>query len=267
MEIFEFKNYHKFLRYLILEAYAQRGLQAKLSKAIGCQAAYLSQVLKEKADLSEDQAYKLSVFFNFSKIETEYFLNLIRYARASTHELKSYLKYKGEKIAEEAGNLASRVNSMVIDDENEQYKDYFISWIPSAIHIATSCPKLQTIPNLANHFALSEKKVRSTLIYLEKLGLVEKHDQNYIFSGKSIHLPFESWLNTPHQMAKRIQVLDIIAKEEPNNIHYSSTFTIDEKDFLPLKEKILKLIQSTQDDIKESGTEVVCGLNIDLFET
>ena len=49
MDIFEYANYRQYLQSLVKNREAKGKTQVELANAMGCQAAYFSQVLKEKA--------------------------------------------------------------------------------------------------------------------------------------------------------------------------------------------------------------------------
>ncbi len=50
MSVFSFRSYKEFLKSVTIIHKNERGFQAKLAKACGCQASYLSQVLNGKAE-------------------------------------------------------------------------------------------------------------------------------------------------------------------------------------------------------------------------
>lgn len=265
MDVTNFINYRDFLTKLIYGNQAKRGLQAQLSKAMGCQASYLSQVLKNKAELTEDHVVRLAKHLSFSKIEVEYILVLVRISRASTNLLKEYLEETRQQLSEQAKELKNKLSSRTIVKDQELFAPYFHSWIPSTIHIATSSPNFQTITTLTKRFGLTEEKVKEILTYLQQLGLVKKSLDKYVFNGDSMHLPRESVLDTSHQMLRRHQVARSLQIKSPENLHFSSLFTIDMKDFEKIRNQFLNSIKDYQKTINDSGTDDVCCLCIDLF--
>src|SRR5206468_2329165 len=90
--LLNYTEYKSFLRDLVKDPKAPRGLQSQLARVMGCQAAYLYQVLHGKVHLTEDQAFKLGRHLEFTAGEWEYFSTLWRIARASSPELIEHLK-------------------------------------------------------------------------------------------------------------------------------------------------------------------------------
>jgi hypothetical protein len=67
--VFLFKDYRKFLLHLLDEPTAERGQQARWAAAAGCQPAYMSHILKGRAEFSLEQAEALSNhLFNLNSI-------------------------------------------------------------------------------------------------------------------------------------------------------------------------------------------------------
>lgn len=263
--IYQYHDANHFLNELVYGSHAKRGLQTQLAKAMGCQAAYLSQVLKEKAELTDDQALRLTKYLGFSPLESEYFLTLIRLRRAASVELKKYLTKQLAGIAQTADEMRHRADATTVNLQEKILSTYFSSWIPATLHVATSSPNFQTVSALAHRFGLSEKKVEDVLQFLATAGFVERRDHKWCFSGGSIHLPKESVFHITQQVAHRHQVIRSIECRSGDDLHFSSVFTIDQEDFQKLKAQMRDWVQKTQKKIHASGTEEVYMFCLDMF--
>ena len=262
---FAFTDYKSYLRDLTQGPSAKRGRQAELAKAMGCQAAYLSQVLRGKSDLTEEHGIRLVRHLGLDDRESEYFFTLLRKDRASTPELVEYLEEKRKKLLREASDLKNRVDAEPIEFDAETLAAYFASWVPSTIHVATSSKRYQDVGALAARLGLPETTILETLKFLERLNLVRRERDRWIHSGPSIHLPKESPFNHAQQFAHRQQVLRSLAVKDKESLHFTSTFTLDEKDFATLRKALVVTIHSLQKNIHASGTEEIYGLSADLF--
>ena len=72
------------------------GFKAQLASAARCQRSHLSLVLAEKAHFSAEQAIGVADFLELSWKEKSFLLLLVNYARASTSELKTFVKLQIE---------------------------------------------------------------------------------------------------------------------------------------------------------------------------
>ena len=263
--IYLFDNYHEFLRNLVYGPQAQHGIQAKMAKAMGCQAAYLSQVLKEKAQLTDDHALNLASYLELDEIETEYLLLLVRHGRAATPQLKSHLERQRKKLQTTANEIKNRADARTVVSREMEVAKYFTTWVAPTIHVATSSPSLQTVEALAHRFGLSQSKVQEVLDFLQQEGLINEENGRWLFSGNSLHLPRESPLHIAHQLTHRHQAIRSIEILNSEDLHFSSICTMDVQDFRLLKKQMLDWIQKAQKKIHASGSEEVYGICVDLF--
>lgn len=263
MDIFNYNNYKLYLSDLIKSK--PRGYQSLLAKVINCQASYLIQVLTNKNELSEDQAFKASVFLNFSKQRRDFFMLLVSASRATTLELQAYYNEKVSRLRAQQENIKNCVpESNEIDIKIST--EYYSNWDVSIVHLATSTPHLQKPEAIAERFRLSLKRVNYVLNFLVQNNLVELVNKKFIFKGSSIYLEKESPLNQLHQINRRDQSLRSLRENDQENIHFASSFVITKKEFADLKKDIKTLIENSHKKIIESPSEEVYSLVIDLFK-
>lgn len=270
MNPLKFENYKEYITKL-LKVRKERGLQSQMAKAMGCQAAYLSQALKGKVDLTEDHAVRLAVFLKLNPLESEYFILLVRLGRATTPELRKYLEERRLELLEKEDELQNKVRAKGARDTEEFSAKYFASFMPLLIHISTSSRHFQTIETLAQRFNLSTVQVEATLKFLEEYHLVtktfERGEKKWKFSGESIHLPKNSSMNVPYQVSLRTLALKSIQEKKfKENLHFSSVFTMDKKSFKDILEILNRAIEESHKVIHQSGTEEVYSMAIDYFK-
>ncbi|MBC7540935.1 MAG: TIGR02147 family protein [Bacteriovorax sp.] len=262
----KYVNYKEYLGDLIKSYPGGRGYQSILAKAMNCQAAYLSQVLRGKVELTEDHAIKLVMFLKFNSLESEYFILLLRLSRAATRELTSYLEKKRLEMVAHQDDMENKVRAKTARDSDTFLTKYYSNWIPSTIHVSTSSQYLQTVESLSLRFHLPIALVEENLAFLEKYNLVKKESGRWIFSGESIHLPKAYALNEPYQVSWRSKVIESIQKKNKENLHFSSTFTIDKNSYKEILEVCNKAIEDAHKIIHGSGTEEVYSICVDLFK-
>jgi uncharacterized protein (TIGR02147 family) len=268
MNLYDFSNYKDFLKNLVSGEDGYRGLRSELAKAMRCQAAYLTQVINAKADLTEEHGLRLSKHLSFSKLESQYLLLLIRHARASSPELKGYLEVEREEVRLRAQDLRHRVDSQPIAENEKFIIRYFSNWASSAIHVATSSTSYQTVDSLARRLHLANETVTKELQWLEEHGLVRKESgARWSFSGESIHLPKDSSLDSIHHLTRRIQAIQSIQQRRyTDDLHFSSLFTLDHKSFQQLRQLLAGTIEKSQRRIHAGGTDELYEICIDLFQ-
>lgn len=266
ISLLNYRDYKIYLRDLLAQEGQKRGLQSAMAKAMNCQAAYLSQSLRGKVELTEDHGVKLVSFLELNPLESEYFLLLLRLSRATTPELRKYLEVKRVELLKHRDDLENKVKAKGARDNEEFISQYFSNWIPTLVHISTSSNELQNAEAIAKRFSLDLSLVKDTLNFLEHYRLVKKENGKYIFSGESIHLPKASSSNVPYQVSLRSQVIKSIQeRSHEKTMHFSSAFTIDKKDYQAIQEILNRAIEDSHKVIHGSGTEEVYTLCIDFF--
>lgn len=60
--------------------------------------------------------------------------------------------------------------------------------------------------------------------------------------------------------------MEHIHRADKGNLHFSSVYTMSEKDFIKIKEKLLENFQEVWNIVRPSNEEKLCTLNLDFFE-
>jgi uncharacterized protein (TIGR02147 family) len=266
--VFAYDNYKNLLNNFVNAESSQRGLRTELAKAMGCQAAYLTQVLNSNAELTEDHAFKLTTHLRLSKLEADYFMILVRMSRAGTPDLRDFLEKERQDLLKKNDQIQSRVDSNQVSDAEAFTQRYFSSWIPSSVHIATSGKNFQTVKSLAARFGLPEELVLETLKFLEKHKLVQRTTaQQWVYVGGPLHLPNENTVASNYQINRRLQVIKSLQQDfDSKSIHFSSVFTLDKESYEEIRKLLLASIEKSHKTIHAGGTDEVYGMCVDLFK-
>jgi uncharacterized protein (TIGR02147 family) len=265
MTPFDFNQYRDFLLAVCQSPHAKRGIQTALAKSAGCQASYFSQVLKGKVHLTEDQALGVAGYLVLTYLETEYFLLLIRHAKAGTKKLQEFLGQTLAKMKNDQLNLTKRVGADNVALSNEDIGRYASSWIPSVIHILTSSQNFQSVSKIASRLNLSTAVVTDTLFFLRQMGFVIEERGHWRFNKGSLHIPKDSPWSSPLQRGRRFLADKSIQENSQDTLHFSSVFTMDRKDYDELKKMLSNCIEKSHDLIKNSGTEELYCICLDFF--
>lgn len=177
LNIFDYLNYHEFLRdFYTLEKAADPLFSYRVfAVAVHIDASLLVKILQGKRHLSAEGIEQFISFFRFKSAKSEYFRELVAYAKARRDlDLKRHFE-KLQKMRPAAKRQ--------IDEARYRYfQMWYFPMIRSAIDVFEyySHEQAETLGSLC-HPKLSATQVIEALTHLEKLGLIQKD-----FSGRLI---------------------------------------------------------------------------------
>jgi uncharacterized protein (TIGR02147 family) len=263
--IYDYQDYRRFLVDALGGKNKRTGQRGALARHLGCQTAYLSQVLSGVANLSLEQAYKVNQFLGHDPQASDYFLLLVQKERAGTHELKAYFHTKIGEILQRRSEIRSRVaKNRTVSERDQAY--YYSQWYVGAMHVALSVPHLQSIAELSRHFQLEESVVREVLDFLLNTGLAAYEKQRYTIGPSHIHLAKDSVFIKQLHSNWRLKAVQSLGRKTEDNLHYSVAYTLSRADALKVRQQILDVIEQNMEIVKPSKEEVVYCNTIDFFE-
>ena len=258
--VFEYLDYRKFLAHSTQE----RGQRSRMAEAIRCDNAYLSRVLKGKADLNLEQAELASRQLAMNEDELHFLLLLVQLNRAGTADLKIYFKRQIQALHEKRLSLKNRLQYKKKLSHEDQ-STYYSAWYYSAIHVMISIPAFQTKEALATSLNLTPRKIAKVLEFLTQHGLAQEHQGKFQVRTTSIHLGNDSPMISKHHTNWRMRAIDAIDSEEGNDLHYSSVVSLSREDVPKLRALLVKAIEDARAIIKPSKDEVALCYCVDAF--
>lgn len=267
VSVFDFEKTIDFLKAMIkAQPKNGHGVRSQWAEVMGCQAAYVSHVLNGLYELSVEQGEKLSRHLALNKDETEYFLLLIQKDRAGTNSLKLFFKKLMQEKLEQRENIRNRMkiqNDLSLEDQ----AIYYSKWLYSAVHIILTIPQFQNSPDLiAEYFNEDLLVIRQILDFLESRQLIVLKQGKYSVENNFLFINKESPLFSHQQNFWRQKAIESIYKNDKNDIHFASIFTISESDIQKIKKILLKSIEETTEIIKPSKEEKLYAICMDFFE-
>lgn len=265
-ELLNYQDYKLYLRdRLELLSKKERGWKKKVADLLGCQASYLSQILKGKPDLTLEQAHKLNQLFVHDKVESRYFIVLVEIGRATSIELKKFFREQIAEMQKARFDLQKR-----FADTQQLPKEvmdrYYSAWFYSAIHISLAIPELRVPTAIARKFNLPLELVNEVLEFLLNYGLAKKELDQYLYASTKLHLSRDSIFIQRHHINWRSQSLQSVEKNIPTDLHYSTVFAISRSDFDKIKDTLVQAIESARKIIGPSDSEEVCAIALDFFK-
>ena len=263
-DIYQFRDYREFLRDRVASAPTSWGQWAKLAHAAGCQAPYLSQVIKEKAHLTTDHVIGIAEYFSLSPEETEYFLLLLEHARAGTARARSFLNRKLIGIRKAREDIARRLHQPRLEI-GEKETLYYSAWYWAAIHIAVSIPQLRTTDAISRRLMLPRDAVEDALNKLEVHKIVRKVGSEWEIGTADVHIPKDSLLIGVHHNHWRQRAITDATMPFRDNVHYTGVHSISIADYQILKARLLDFISQTHALVSPSKEEELICFACDLF--
>jgi uncharacterized protein (TIGR02147 family) len=261
--VYDVEDYKKYLL-LMEEQWSGRGMRTDLARALGCQPAYISQVLNGDRHLSLEQSEAATAFFGHSREEAHYFLLLVQFARAGTVPLRDYFRRQLDEHRDQHTDLKTRLGvAQTLTGEDQAA--YYSAWYYPAIHVALTIPELQNAAKLAAYFGLDLEKVMEILEFMVATGLATREGNRYQIGTARIHLGKDSKLIANYHSHWRMRAIQSFDRSTQDDLHYSSVVTMSREDFWKLKEQLIASISDAKSVIRESPAEAVYVFNVDLF--
>lgn len=165
LDISDYRDYKKFLNQKLDELDGSgRGSRSRLARHIGCQTAYIAQVLRGSSHFSLEQGESINDFLGHTDDQGAYFLLLIQYARSSTSKLRKRFEKQIETMKKDIAALKNRLAASPAPSEEDQ-PTYYSSWVYAAVHALISVPGFQTIDKISERLNISKKRLMKPSIF------------------------------------------------------------------------------------------------------
>lgn len=267
MDVFDIDDYRGLIRTRIGEmprnGFGQLG---RLAEKLSVNASFVSQMLAGKKDLSEDQGYLTSEFFELSEPETAYFLLLIQRERAANHRLKKFYSKQIEERKRAAAKVKGRVR---IDRELgfEEQAVYYSDYLYTAVHTLISIPELRNVDALAQHLMTSRIRVMDVVQWLIAHGLCAGTPDNLENGPRSTYVDKDSPLAIRHHGNWRARGLECMRRPSETDLFFTAPFSVSQNDFDQIRKDVKLLIEKIAKRVDASEPEVMLAINLDLFRS
>lgn len=263
--LFQYLDYKAYLRdWIGSQPAGGHGARGKIAKAIGCQTAFISQVLNGEAHLSLEQAERMKALLGHGKAEAAFFLLLVQHTRAGSEGLRRHFREQIQEALAKQSVLKDRFKATK-ELSKEDQTIYFSSWIFGAVHVHLSIPPYQTKEKIAENLHLPIEKVAEVLEFLVERGLASQKGDHYFMGSMHIHIGKENAYVTKHHMNWRLQAMQSIELAKGEDFHYSSVIAIAKEDAAKVKAAMADALTNARKIIEPSKEEALFGLCVDFF--
>lgn len=269
--IFEFDDYKRFLRDFIKRLPRHgHGEAGRLAKSLGTNSTFISQILNGNANLSPEQAYKVSVHFAFNQMETDYFMNLVSMNRAGDKTTENYFRQHLEKLRQQNSEVEKRLK-LKSDLNDEDYFTYYSHWYYSAIWLLTAIPAYQTKETISQRLNLPLALVTNVLDFLIHAKLIEFKNNKYQITANYIHIGKDSpHLKRHHANWRHQSLIEIdqneLKVESADELRFTSPIILSKSDTKKIHELFLKCLEDFRKITAPSACEELYCLNIDWYK-
>lgn len=264
-KIMDFDDYKQFLTHLEQERSSfSRGFRSRLAEAIGCNNAYISQILNTNTHLSLEQALKLSRYFKLTNEEECYFLFLVEYARAGTPALRERFKLLLNEIKDKYLDIKGRVkqqSSLSVEAQTI----YYSHWYYAAVHMLVTVPGFRSIRTIAEALRLNDSIVEKVVSFLLSNGLLIEKKGDFLPGPSYLHLDRDSPNISKHHTNWRMAAINSFQNENKSDIHYSTVSTLSKKHVDAIRSRLVQEIQNYVETVSQSTEETMYCFNLDFF--
>jgi uncharacterized protein (TIGR02147 family) len=266
MNIFLYDDYRRVIREKIKsEPKKGHGQIQKIAQALNVSQSQVSQILNGSRKLSEIQGLRLSKYFRFSDLETEYFIGLVQLARVDHPEVKNLLQRNLKRISDLSISGSVLDRNMTTLEEADQLKLYSDRQ-HMAVWLLTSIPGFDTVEKISRHLRIKEPRAIEILNFLTHVGLCEEKNGRYKIGIKRTLVTKGSPMLSRHHMNWRLHAMDILQAAPSESLFYTSPMTVSHADAKIIKDILLRSISAVEQIVGPSQSEKTFCLNIDWFE-
>ncbi|NUM88237.1 MAG: DUF4423 domain-containing protein [Bdellovibrionales bacterium] len=241
-----------------------RGIRSELAQAVGCQIAYMSQILNGHVNFTVEQAGKVNRFFGHSEVEGHFFLLMVQAERAGDKETRRYFERQMEEVLAQRLVIKNRLGigqSLGIEDQ----ATYYSAWYFAAAHMLLLNPKTRTRAAVSAFLGLPLAKTTEILDFLVGSGLARQEGDRYFAGENKIHLGSDSKLISKHHTNWRIRAIQSLELARESDVHYSGVLSLSRSDTMRLKAMLVKGVEDAVALVQGSEDETLTALCVDFF--
>ena len=264
MKIFESDNYKGYVQNWIKSRQGGgHGEFKKIATYLSMHTTMISHVFRGDKNLTLDQAFLLSDYMGLSKIESDYFINLVKLERASHYLFRAKIQEELEVIKKSQMDVKNRipVNKQL---DMETSTKYFSSWIYSALRILTTIEKYQTREELLERIGLDVRTGNEFLRFLIDNQLIIEENARLRPGEKITYIGKKDPNLFKHHANWRLKSLDRAPRMTEDEMMLTIPSSLSKNDFKSFKKRLLDLVGEYTSMVKETNPEMMVCFNIDF---
>ena len=270
MNLFELDSYKKFIkdRVAALKQINSQYTFDALASAMGIHKPYLSKVLNQKGNFTEDQLFRCAVFLKLNDLEKRYLELLFQENISEITDRKKQLSNELDKIRKTALKSSSLYSESESLDYNLENSDYFIDPHFALIHMHLLIPKYrENIELISNNLNISREQVFDYLELLHNMKVILKRGKEIQVLKEFIHLPENSKKIIAFRNLSKAKSVDKISRISSDAFLSMHVFFVaDENGKNKIQKLFLEFLNESKKIADKSNSEDVFQLNFDLLK-
>ena len=268
MNVYEAKTYIEFLEKSLHSGLniRPRGKVKAFAEKLQSHPTFVSQVLRQKAHLSHEQAVNTCIYFQLDQSESEFFIDLLNRDRAGSVGAKLHFQKIIDRKLAERKNFYQRTRlSSALTREQEVF--YFSRWAAPVAHAAIHIPEFRNPEKLARALQWDSSSTLEALKILKKLKLAEEKNGAWNPTNSSIHISKDSPLTAVFHGNWRTKTAAGLMerKRTVEQTHFSSVFAITAEVAEEVREILLRNLEIIRTQMVDSEPEILYAFCMDFY--
>lgn len=242
--------------------------KSRLAERMGVHSSLLTNVLKERADLTADQIYLFSQSLGMPELESEFLELLWSRDRTALEEKRLRISKKLDHLKSKHISVSSQSEMGAPDINQEALAFYWTTPLAQVVVLSLAIRKFSLEPSLLiDELGVRKEEFEKVFHNLQKYNIVLKQKSRWISSLGDYHLPKESPLCSPQNKMMRLASLNQTERlDESQYYQLAVTFSANLNTYFEMQKEIVTAIQKCQKAVETTGRHSqVFQLNVDLF--
>lgn len=245
---------------------------ARVAEAAGVHRQYLTQVLKKKGQLSDEQAHLIGSFLGLRDDALAYFLLLVQEAKSANAVTRRYFAGRRAALSAAAKKLSAQLarDTAIVAPPPTGAADglsaFFLDVVLQICHAHFFIPAFQKDPHLLRaKLRLEAVEFDDVIAKLTAMGLVEIKGGQIKSRQPFMHLEKDSPLSKQNHRNWRIYAAHVPIGRREQDLFFSSTVTSDRRSRQLLVERLKSVIAEFHVGLEGTADEEAFQVNVDVF--
>lgn len=265
MDIFNYDDYKHYVRDRVVQMPSGgRGEWTKLAQALRIHSTRMSHIFKGSEHLTLEQGFELTRILGLRTAESDFFMDLLQFAKAGTADLKKYYEKKLKDSLVRSQELKTRLPSDRILKDQER-AIFYSNWYYSAIRLSTSLPGDHTVDSIARKFSLPKGLVSEVVHFLLATGLCVEKNGKLSMGPSATHLESTSPLISRLHSNWRLKAIEGYLNLGDHGLAYTGPMSIRSRDAAEIRKILVKAIEDAARYSEIDPADSLYCLNVDFF--
>lgn len=262
--VYDYRDYKCYLSDTLATSGMRRGMRSKLATFLGCQTAFVSQVLTGNAEFSLEHAIRINDFLQHTLDEAHFFMLLVHFGRAGSKLLAEYYRKQIDQVLDKRQRVRESIKvnkTLSLEDQIT----YYSSWHYAAIHVLAMIPEFRTKTSIADYLQIPLRRITECVEFLSRAGILAEERGKLRVESTRIHLRPDSPMIAKHHINWRMHAIRSLDGSNHDDLHYSSVISLSKEDAEQIRKILLNALAQSEALLKDSKDEMAFCYSFDFF--